>query len=154
MRNTRPKFIKVVVAENRSAFSVSLSNDSSVDYFENTTVIYNHVFLNLGDNYNTSSGVFTAPRAGVYSFAVTIYSGRVNHSCAELQVNGIVVVKITERKANDAEDSATVVITQSLMAGDCVLVFVPTGCYISYDNNHRTTFTGFLLFSLDMDHKY
>ncbi|XP_029302321.1 complement C1q-like protein 4 [Cottoperca gobio] len=138
----------------RSAFSVALNNDAGFNCFGpfnvSTLVVYKHIFLNLGDAYNT--GIFTAPRSGVYSLALTVYSNitsRPNSSCTVMQVNGQPVAELPRQKGKDLEDSATVVVTVELKAGDKVGVNLPPGCFICDNNSHFNTFTGFLLYPSD-----
>uniref|UniRef100_A0A3P8UBL5 Cerebellin 20 n=1 Tax=Amphiprion percula TaxID=161767 RepID=A0A3P8UBL5_AMPPE len=140
----------------RSAFSVALNNDSALTCFgpfaTNRVVVYKHVFLNLGGGYNVSTGVFTVPRSGVYSFALTVYGRAPNSStlaaCANLRVNGTVVTGPTENGMHDREDSATIVVAVKLKAGDKVDVVLPAGCFLCDNSSHFNTFTGFLLYLL------
>ncbi|XP_041850902.1 complement C1q-like protein 3 [Melanotaenia boesemani] len=147
------------VRASRSAFSVSLTKEDSLTCFgpfrgEDRLIVYKHVFINLGDGYNVNTGVFTVPRSGVYSFALTIYSdaGSPANSlaaCAALLVNSQVVAGPSEKNTEDQEDSATVVIASHLKAGDKVSISLPAGCFLCDDSNHYNTFTGFLLFATD-----
>jgi hypothetical protein len=112
------------------------------------------VFINLGDGYAMSSGVFTVPRAGVYSLALTVYSdagsaGNSLHACASLVVNDVVVVDTREKNMQDQEDSTTTVLAMQLNAGDRVSVILPIGCKLCDSNSHFNTFSGFLLYSTD-----
>uniref|UniRef100_A0A3B4UF83 Cerebellin 20 n=1 Tax=Seriola dumerili TaxID=41447 RepID=A0A3B4UF83_SERDU len=115
-------------------------------------IVYKHVFLNLGDSYNMQTGIFTAPRSGVYSFAVTIFSvvtsGKMATS-ANLQVNGQAMATLLEQNGNDTEDSATVVVALQLKAGDEVAVNLLKRYSICDNNSHFNTFTGFLLYATD-----
>ncbi|KAI3354549.1 hypothetical protein L3Q82_019059, partial [Scortum barcoo] len=142
----------------RSAFSVALNNDKMLTCFgpfgQDRMIIYRHVFLNLGGGYDVATGTFTVPRSGVYSLAVTIYSrgsasGATMDACANLQVNGQAVYKLSEKNSQDPEDSATVVMAMKLSAMDQVAVSLPKGCLVCDDNNHFNTFTGFLLYATD-----
>ncbi|XP_051813943.1 complement C1q-like protein 4 [Acanthochromis polyacanthus] len=144
----------------RSAFSVALNNDSALTCFgpfnEDRLIVYKHVFLNLGGGYMVSTGVFTAPLSGVYSFALTIYGKAPNNNtlavCASLRVNGTVVTGPTEKGMYDREDSATTVVAVKLKAGDEVDVVLPAGCFVCDNSSHFNTFTGFLLYATDHKH--
>jgi len=117
-------------------------------------IIYKHIFLNLGNDYNDQNGVYTAPRSGVYSLAFTVYSDAGSNSlklqaCATMLVNNKPVAVITDRETSDHEDSASSVLALRLNAGDTVQVVLPAGCYLCDDDQHYNTFTGFLLYSID-----
>ncbi|XP_072247750.1 complement C1q-like protein 4 [Leuresthes tenuis] len=141
----------------RSAFSVALNNDMSLSCYDSLTndrvIIYKHVFINLGDGYDAQTGIFTVPRSGVYSLAITIYgsglSGSTQVTCANLLVNGKVVATLFEKTAQDNEDSNSAVAAVQLKAGDQVTVSLLEGSIICDNNNHYNTFTGFLLFATD-----
>ncbi|XP_047450770.1 uncharacterized protein LOC125013882 isoform X2 [Mugil cephalus] len=136
----------------RSAFSVALNNQVFLTCIgpvnSDTVIIYKHVFLNLGNGYNVQTGVFTAPRSGVYSLAVTIYGNKANlASCASLQVNGIAVARLNDQIGQDPEDSNSAVAAVKLNAGDKVTMNLLKNCLICDDFNHFNTFTGFLLYA-------
>lgn len=119
-----------------------------------SVVIYKHVFLNLGDSYNSSTGVFVVPQSGVYSIAITVYSdaGALNNNlaaCAGLQVNDKVVAGSTDRNTNDQEDSSSIVVALHLNAGDKVCVRLPVGCFLCGGNSHYNTFSAFLLYATE-----
>ncbi|KAM3616310.1 uncharacterized protein V6R79_015818 [Siganus canaliculatus] len=91
--------------------------------YDDVVITYNHVFLNLGDAYNATTGVFTAPHNGVYSIALTIYAdsgapGVLLAACARLHVNENVVAGSRDKNHNDQEDSASIVIIIQLRALD------------------------------------
>ncbi|XP_029963535.1 cerebellin 20 [Salarias fasciatus] len=146
------------VRASRSAFSVALTNDESLNCFgpfrDDRLIVYRHVFINLGEGYNVLNGVFTVPRSGVYSLALTVYSdagspGNSLAACAGLQVNGHLVAGPRERNMQDQEDSATILVALHLKAGDKVAVNLPIGCFLCDDKSHYNTFTGFLLYATD-----
>lgn len=115
-------------------------------------VPYQHVFINHGGGYNQSSGVFAAPRPGVYSLALTVYSdagasGSRLAACAGLQVNGLKVTGQSERNKQDQEDSSTTVVALHLQAQDQVWVHLAPGCFLCDDHNHYNTFSAFLLYA-------
>lgn len=100
------------------------------------------------------TGIFTVPRSGVYSIALTVYSdagspGNTLAACAGLLVNGQLVTGPREKNMQDQEDSATIVVALHLKAGDKVSVSLPIGCFLCDDSSHYNTFTGFLLYATD-----
>lgn len=142
----------------RSAFSVALTNEGSLKcigpYRDDKIIPYKHIFLNLGDGYSPETGIFTVPRSGVYSLALTIFSdagspGNTLAACASLQVNNKVLAGPREMNMQDQEDSSTIVVAVHLKAGDRVAVNLPIGCFLCDDSSHYNTFTGFLLYSTD-----
>ncbi|XP_042270390.1 complement C1q-like protein 4 [Thunnus maccoyii] len=146
------------VRASRSAFSVALTNEDNLNCFgpfrDDRLIVYKHVFINLGDGYNADNGIFTVPRSGVYSLALTVYSdagspGNSLAACAGLQVNNKVVAGPREKNMQDQEDSATIVVALHLKAGDQVAVNLPIGCFLCDDKSHYNTFTGFLLYATD-----
>ncbi|XP_076591395.1 complement C1q-like protein 4 [Chaetodon auriga] len=146
------------VRASRSAFSVALTNEKNLKCFgpfrDDKLITYEHIFINLGDGYSAETGVFTVPRSGVYSLALTVYSdagspGNTLAACASLLVNDQVVAGPREKNMQDQEDSATIVVALHLKAGDRVAVNLPIGCFLCDDSSHYNTFTGFLLYSTD-----
>ncbi|KAM8905031.1 uncharacterized protein AB9W97_008393 isoform 2-T2 [Spinachia spinachia] len=136
----------------RSAFSVALGEANASGCFgpfpDERRVVYRHVFLNLGDGYSAATGGFTAPRSGVYSLAVTVYSASAapGGPGAHLTVNGLQASALREKESRDREDSATLVVSAKLRAGDNVAVVLPKGGVVCDDSSHLNTFTGFLLY--------
>jgi hypothetical protein len=52
-------------------------------------IIFNATLLNSGSHYNTSTGRFTAPIAGVYEFHVSLLTNGGSNRCqAEIRING------------------------------------------------------------------
>lgn len=142
----------------RSAFSVALTKEDSLKCFgpfrDDKLITYEHIFINLGNGYDASTGIFTVPRSGVYNLALTIYSdagspGNTLAACAGLQVNGQLVAGPSEKNMQDQEDSATIVLAVHLQAGDRVSVNLPIGCFLCDDSSHYNTFSGFLLYATD-----
>lgn len=96
--------------------------------------------------------MFTVPRSGVYSLALTVYSdaGASNTklaACAGLQVNGLMVTEQSEKNKQDQEDSATTVVAIHMNAGDKVSASLGVGCFLCDDHNHYNTFSAFLLYA-------
>lgn len=105
----------------------------------------------MGEAYSVNTGIFTVPRAGVYSLALTAFSdagspGNLLAICSTLQVNGQLVAGLRDQNTNDQEDSSTAVVALSLRVGDRVTVILTKGCYLCDDSNHYNTFSAFLLY--------
>ncbi|XP_055750927.1 cerebellin 20 [Salvelinus fontinalis] len=144
------------VRASRSAFSVALTNTRRCEgpFREARTIVYQHIFVNLGEGYNNRTGIFTAPRSGVYSLALTVYSdsgapGATLAACANLMVNGRQVAGCSEQNQQDQEDSTTTVMAIQLQAGDKLSVTLPIGCFLCDEQSHYNTFSGFLLYATD-----
>ncbi|XP_030258548.1 complement C1q tumor necrosis factor-related protein 3-like [Sparus aurata] len=135
----------------RSAFSFALDKNDSTEclgpFSDDAGIVFRHEFLNLGNNYNPMTGIFVAPRAGVYSFSYTISSDMKRAACAHLQVNGEIVSEIHGQDGQDSVDSDSVVKAIKLKAEDRVDVILPKGCIICSDKKFSNTFTGFLLYA-------
>ncbi|XDV54089.1 hypothetical protein PO909_022462, partial [Leuciscus waleckii] len=59
------------------------------------TLAFNNVFTNIGNNYNPTTGLFTAPVKGVYYFRFTICGNGINQSTgANLYKNGQNIVSV------------------------------------------------------------
>uniref|UniRef100_A0A3Q3K439 C1q domain-containing protein n=1 Tax=Monopterus albus TaxID=43700 RepID=A0A3Q3K439_MONAL len=140
----------------RIAFSVTFTDTRFLCYGpfrDDKPIIYNNVFLNLGGGYNVGTGIFTVPRSGVYTIAISIYSdagaaGSLLAACASLQVNGQLVAASTDKNSYDQEDSATIVVVLQLRAEDQVAVNLLKDCFLC-DNSHYNTFSAFLLYAAE-----
>ncbi|CAL8274104.1 cerebellin-1-like [Gadus morhua] len=114
------------------------------------SVPYNTVSLNHGDGYNPALGVFTAPRAGLYSFSFTAYSRRASagdRMFFQLQLlrNGEVMASVWEENRQDSEDSSTQGLLLSLERGGQVYVLLRAGRMLCGDAAGRNTFSGYMV---------
>ncbi|XP_061576216.1 complement C1q-like protein 2 [Cololabis saira] len=146
------------IKANRVAFTVSLYSGDHLQCYgpfdADSGVTYKHSFLNLGEAYDSGTGVFTVPYAGVYSLAVTSYTdagspGYTLAICASLQVNGRAVAGARDLNTHDKDDSATVAVALHLKVGDRVSVGLRKGCFLCDDNSHYNTFSAFLLYGTE-----
>lgn len=139
------------------AFSVALTGTRRCvgPYRADTIVMYKHVLTNLGNVYQPSSGVFTAPRSGIYYLALTAYSdaGIPNAPlaiCVQLVRNMVVEVALSERYNEDQEDSISTSLLLHLQNGDNVFVQLVKDCFLcDDDNSFYNTFTGYLVYPTD-----
>uniref|UniRef100_A0A671KQ66 C1q domain-containing protein n=1 Tax=Sinocyclocheilus anshuiensis TaxID=1608454 RepID=A0A671KQ66_9TELE len=118
-----------------------------------TNVVYQSIFINIGEAYNSSTGVFTVPRYlhGLFSFCLTMYSnkgseGQRLYQRVALVRQGRSEVAMWEDNREDAEDSATQSVLFSLRAGEQVYAQLMSGREICGDIWGRNIFSGYLLY--------
>ncbi|XP_063047027.1 collagen alpha-1(X) chain-like [Engraulis encrasicolus] len=130
------------------AFSASFSVTSNkhIGPFDTTiTLVYDHVFTNIGNAYNKHTGIFTAPVRGVYRFSYHIFAGGSHGAGATLWHNSVHVAAAYNHKApHDINTSQGV--TLVLQPGDTVYLRLGAGAWVSAYTGHYTTFSGQLLF--------
>ncbi|XP_033824810.1 complement C1q tumor necrosis factor-related protein 3-like [Periophthalmus magnuspinnatus] len=133
------------------AFSATLLNSADSQtlgpYNVETTLVYKHVFTNVGNAYNSITGIFTAPVKGAYHFVFFALNNRPTSAEAYLKKNGEAVLMAHETQSYGAGTAGNAV-TLILEVGDTVYVTLPANTQL-YDNHHRhNTFSGHLLFKL------
>lgn len=138
----------------RVAFSASLLNSIGPTnlgpFGSTTTLIYKHIFLNIGEGYNPNTGIFTAPLKGAYVFRV--FSKGVgqtaNAMTAGLFKNDRHVFSIHAHQSGGFYSSSNGA-SLALEKGDTVSVRLYAGTWI-FDNgeHHHSSFSGHLLFPL------
>ncbi|XP_067294634.1 complement C1q-like protein 4 [Pseudorasbora parva] len=142
------------IRENRVAFSVGLTDRRRCIGPSRTliNVVYQSIFINIGEAYNSSTGVFTVPRSGVYNLAFTVFSdagspGALLSVCTSIRRNGVALAALREMYDQDQEDQATAVLLAQLSVGDRITINLHSGCWLCGDQNHYNTFSGFLLYA-------
>jgi len=80
------------------------------------------VHVNVGNSFNATTGVFTAPIAGVYQFTVSAMASGTGYINVFIYKNGTSVVGGGARPANSTYDQAERTIMLSLAVGDTVYV--------------------------------
>uniref|UniRef100_A0A0E9XS07 C1q domain-containing protein n=1 Tax=Anguilla anguilla TaxID=7936 RepID=A0A0E9XS07_ANGAN len=132
----------------RVAFSAALSEGGDRGPLNiGITLIYKKVFTNIGNHYSPATGIFTVPVKGVYCFIFTAFSiGKPAGSGVTLYKNAEPIV--TSLNWIDAQDYATNAVTLELKVGDQVYMHFPQDRKVYDDLLNRTTFSGFLLFTL------
>ncbi|XP_045193153.2 complement C1q tumor necrosis factor-related protein 3-like [Mercenaria mercenaria] len=113
-------------------------------------IVFDNIFTNEGNGYNSLSGHFTAPVRGVYAFFVVI-TNIPGHSCSvQLLRNGHFlghVLAHTKAKTNGNFLTSTLAVTARLKKGDQVWVrneyaFSPVE---QMDGNNWSVFSGHLI---------
>ncbi|XP_022616981.1 complement C1q tumor necrosis factor-related protein 3-like [Seriola dumerili] len=132
-------------------FSVKAEEGGAYGPFDtDRTMTYNTVITNIGNAYNVSTGVFTAPVAGVYYFTFFYHAGGEHVSKLILHKNKEPVVmtsdhngKVTRCNSETADNGGNAVFLK-LEKGDKVSVQLPAGAHVWASEGH-TTFSGFLV---------
>ncbi|XP_030286075.1 complement C1q-like protein 4 [Sparus aurata] len=132
-------------SKTKVAFSALIEKGGAYGPFKtDITLAYNKVLTNIGDAYNSSTGVFTAPITGVYYFNFFYHAGGKHASKLELFKNSEMIVRSSDHKSDsDGADNGGNAVVLQLQQGDQVYVHMPANHHV-WAGDH-TTFSGFLL---------
>lgn len=110
------------------------------------TIKFSSVETNIGDGYNSKTGVFTAPRTGVYVFYSHILTKGGYHIIeTALTVNGDTKLWLYSAGHSSAHGSGSNMLVIRLKQGDKVKMVIPNGSRPFYIHHVWSTFSGFLL---------
>ncbi|XP_071170242.1 complement C1q tumor necrosis factor-related protein 3-like [Mytilus edulis] len=124
------------------AFSASLTTTKSVT--SNNNVLFDKVWANIGNGYDASSGIFTAPKSGVYQFSCTIMRYE-NNIRVHLWKNEIKTVAIWPSSAKDHAPGTLNIVLQ-LKKSDKVFIRNAQNQQIySESGSHFSMFSGFMI---------
>ncbi|XP_065928375.1 EMILIN-1-A isoform X3 [Magallana gigas] len=128
----------------RVGFTATLSSASST--WNSATLVFPVVITNVGNGYNPSTGVFTAPTAGEYVFFVNVQSYNNKDIYVDVVLNGVTKVRTMAygSGSSDYYDAGPNLVVLTLQKGDRVWIkrYSGQGYYI---DGPITTFSGFLL---------
>ncbi|KAI4895417.1 hypothetical protein NFI96_013583 [Prochilodus magdalenae] len=131
------------------AFSASLFGEGGQTvggHSTEVTLVFRKVFLNTGNAYNTSTGIFTAPVKGVYYFGFSAFANGQNGMGVHLRKNGQQVVATYDYNTNHKDVNGANRAILQLEKGDQVYIGLWSGLNIFDSYNSVSTFSGFLLF--------
>lgn len=134
------------------AFSAALmeSGSGNVGPFTTATPLkYKKIFSNIGNNYNPSTGIFTALVGGVYFFRFSMFNNlnSVPNSVVSLMKNGALLTSVWDTAGSDSNDMGSNAVVVPLEVGDSVYVELQTNRLVYDDGMNYNTFCGFLLYS-------
>jgi hypothetical protein len=119
----------------------------------NTPVPFEVVHLNIGNAMNIASGIFTAPRKGIYFFSlsgVAFIPSTEGHLDVGIALNGAVVGRgeANDYTGNGEYETYSLQLTLKLQAGDLISVqitSIATGVVLQDNSLHFTHFNGWLM---------
>ncbi|KAL3066262.1 hypothetical protein OYC64_016255 [Pagothenia borchgrevinki] len=127
------------------AFSAGLTNAGGVGPFTtDTTLKFSKVFTNIGQAYNPTTGIFTAPVRGVYYFRFNAWENRSPLTSVDLYHNDKRKMQIYDGGSGYITSSNAMVL--QLEKGDVVYIVLPSSYNVYDDLYNRIIFSGFLLF--------
>ncbi|KAL6463088.1 hypothetical protein MHYP_G00274790 [Metynnis hypsauchen] len=115
-----------------------------------TTLVYKNVLTNIGNAYNSSTGIFTAPFRGVYyiRFTASVYKNNSYNLGLNLYKNGDHLMHLDENGSDGLAKHVSSGVALELMAGDQVYTKLPANYVVWDDSLFRTSFSGFLIFPM------
>ncbi|XP_062574646.1 complement C1q tumor necrosis factor-related protein 3-like [Saccostrea cucullata] len=124
-------------------FSASVS--SSESSWNSGALVFPSVITNEGNGYNPSTGIFTAPIAGMYVFFVNVQSYRSQTIFVDIVLNGSTKVRtMAWSNGNDYFDAGPNMVVLTIQKGDAVWITRHSGAGY-YNDGPITTFSGFLI---------
>ncbi|KAF1378095.1 hypothetical protein PFLUV_G00186100 [Perca fluviatilis] len=134
------------------AFTASLvvAGETTLGPFpSDTTLIYKHVPTNIGNAYNSNTGVFTAPVRGAYNFEWSVGArGDGSHGSGAWLVKNSENVFMAWERQIQYHGTASKGVTLLLEVGDVVFVRLVANTLAFDDKDHHATFSGHLLFPM------
>ncbi|XP_051243415.1 complement C1q-like protein 2 [Dicentrarchus labrax] len=135
------------------AFSAALRDSGSGNTGPFTTATplqYKKVFSNTGNNYNPSTGIFTAMVKGMYFFRFSMFNNlnAVPSSVVSLMKNGVRLTSVWDTSGTDGNDMGSNAVVIPLEVGDNVYAELQANRIVYDDTMNYNTFSGFLLFTM------
>ncbi|XP_065806181.1 cerebellin-1-like [Labrus bergylta] len=131
----------------RVAFSAATGGDNNAigPFSTDRTLIFRKVITNIGNTYNTETGIFAAPVTGTYYFTLFHHAGGTHTASLSLIKNNVVVVMTYDHPSTqDTADNGGNAVLLQLQQGDQVYVRLDANAHV-WGNDVITTFSYFLL---------
>uniref|UniRef100_A0A3P9ICT1 C1q domain-containing protein n=1 Tax=Oryzias latipes TaxID=8090 RepID=A0A3P9ICT1_ORYLA len=136
-RNVLFSYVDVFfVAPTRVVFTATTAESGAIGPFSNNTnVLYKTAITNVGQAYNPSTGIFTAPVNGIYYFSFFCHSGGSRLVDLKLMKNEEFIVGIYDHATiHDGADNAGNAAFLQLQRGDQVSVRLAANTHVwGYD---------------------
>ncbi|XP_067335678.1 putative leucine-rich repeat-containing protein DDB_G0290503 [Channa argus] len=131
------------------AFSAGLTDSGSIGPFdEETALIFSKTITNIGQAYNQSAGVFTAPMRGIYYFSFTAADYLKGYMGLYLYRNNQPIIFNLDLNNHGGYASTSNSVALQLEEGDGVHLRLPASYRLYDDSRNFSVFSGFLLFPL------
>lgn len=123
-----------------------LASKSDSDVASTADIVFNNVIENVGSGYNSSTGVFTAPVAGLYFFSagVTFTFASGTKSAGFFQSDNTaynIIAYASMASGNGEAQQVCLTMAKQMAVNDTVKVRVTAGS--AGGTAHQTTFTGY-----------
>ncbi|VDI52051.1 Hypothetical predicted protein [Mytilus galloprovincialis] len=120
------------------AFSAYTTRQQDITIY--TNIKFEKVWTNIGNGYNPSTGIFTAPRQGVYHITAVVMSQSGQLLYLHLKHNNDYTAEI--HVTGDGYKTGTFDVVFSLQKGDTISVGCKNGIRVFSNNDKYTTFSG------------
>ncbi|XP_022096914.1 complement C1q tumor necrosis factor-related protein 3-like [Acanthaster planci] len=133
----------------RSAFSAARMTTIVAPKNRDLNIPFEHVFSNIGNHLDPTTGIFTAPKRGAYMFLINIHmASTTNNPYVKLMHNNQMLLSVHDYDSSDAYDSASNSLIVELQERDQVWLQLDQGNEVHSNTNRYTTFSGYMLFEL------
>lgn len=139
---------RVIMAGQPSFYATRSSSSSTLGAGTYYDVIFDVAHHNIGSNYNTSTGVFTAPVAGLYQFNMIVRFDNVGGTYHLIRpyINGVSVNGIYSiQQESGSYDTAAISFAYLLSANDTVKTVIREHSDTSWIYSSQSSFSGYLV---------
>ncbi|XP_074518272.1 complement C1q-like protein 3 [Halichoeres trimaculatus] len=146
LRDNENQILALKSKERKSVvFSAEAGPRGAIGPFgSDATLVYQKVITNIGNGYNSSNGIFTAPYSGVYFFTIFHHAGGKPGTLLTLYKNNELIVQSQDHPAvHETAHNGGNAVFLKLQPGDQVYVRMDPNSHV-YGSGYHTTFSGYL----------